>query len=359
MQTAVGKFIGQFKTYPLHISLYMGTNLVKMIPFLNKEGKRAAATKFFGTYLAAGSIAGASGLPVFGYTASALAAILKAMQSDDDWPEELKDMDPDVYFRTIFLPEKLGDVTIGGISVADILDSGPLNALTGMAIAERIGLNDLWGRDTKETKSTREGMLNYLSEKAGPSVSLALTVGDALDAYAVGDYAKVLDKLSPAVIRNVRFAMRLGEEGIKDSSGKTVIPPEKISTINVLGQAIGFRPAISARMADVGFKLMSAEQKIKNERTELLTAAKIQARRIADGKDVSEKDMEKLQEKINKFENTHPDYEIEDLDEIIDADLEKRDESRLGVSVDDHNARFTDKPLYYLEKRIERENAKR
>ena len=359
MQTAVGKFIGQFKTYPLHISLYMGTNLVKMIPFLNKEGKRAAATKFFGTYLAAGSIAGASGLPVFGATASALAAILKAMQSDDDWPEELKDMDPDVYFRTIFLPEKLGDVTIGGIPVADILDSGPLNALTGMAIAERIGLNDLWGRDTKETKSTREGMLNYLSEKAGPSVSLALTVGDALDAYAVGDYAKVLDKLSPAVIRNVRFAMRLGEEGIKDSSGKTVIPPEEISTLRMLGQAIGFRPAISARMADVGFKLMSVEQKINNERTRLITEAKIQARRIADGKDVSEKDMEKLQEKINKFEDTHPDYEIEDLDKIIDDDLEKRGESRLGVSVSDRNARFTDRPLYYLEKRIERENAKR
>jgi hypothetical protein len=194
MQRGIGKMLLQFKMFPLHTALLLATNFYKMMPLLNKEGKKAAATKFFGIYLTAGSIAGLAGIPFFSTTLGVMATLFKSLQDDDDWPEELKDMDAETWFRTVFLEEKLGDVSIGGIPASEILDTGPLNALTGLAIAERIGLNDLFGRDTKEAKTEREGLQQFMIEKAGPFASVGLSMADAYDAYSVGDYQKMIEK---------------------------------------------------------------------------------------------------------------------------------------------------------------------
>jgi hypothetical protein len=359
MQRGIGKVLSQFKTFPLHMTLLMCTNFVKMLPFLNKEGKKAAAVKFFGIYLTAGSIAGLAGIPAFSPIIGVVAYLFQELQGEDDWPDELKDLDADTWFRNVFLQEKLGDIMIGNVSLADLVDSGPLNALTGSAIAERIGLNDLWGRDTKEAKSSREGMVAYILDKMGPTVSLGLSVADAWDAFAVGDDVKAWDKLSPAAIRNIRFAMRMADEGIKDSKGKEIVPPDEISTGRLFAQIIGFRPAELARIADVGFKLTAAEQRIVNERNQLILSAKVAVRKQNDEGDEA---LEKLVEgEIAKFNEKHPTYGIknDDLTKILKEDMKARASARLGVSVTEKNAAFADLPLYKLEERIERELADR
>jgi hypothetical protein len=359
MQRGIGKVLSQFKTFPLHVTLLMCTNFVKMLPFLNKEGKKAAAVKFFGTYLTAGSIAGLAGIPAFSPIIGVVAYLFQYLQGEDDWPDELKDLDADTWFRNVFLQEKLGDIMVGDVSLADLVDSGPLNALTGSAIAERIGLNDLWGRDTKEAKSSREGMVAYILDKMGPTVSLGLSAADAWDAFSVGDYVKAWDKLSPAAIRNIRFAMRMADEGIKDSKGNVIVPPDEISTGRLFAQMIGFRPAEMARIADAGFKLTAAEQRIVNERNQLILSAKVAVRKQNDEGDEA---LEKLVEgEIAKFNEKHPTYGIknDDLTKILKEDMKARASARLGVSVTEKNAAFADLPLYKLEERIERERADR
>lgn len=353
MQQGIGKILTQFKMFPLHVTMIMATNFVKMLPILNKEGKKAAATKFFGTYLTAGSIAGLAGIPAFSSIAGVIAEVFKSMQGDDA-DDELKDLDPTAWFRYVWLQDKLGHITVGDTNLADLLDSGPLNAITGSAIAERIGLNDLWFRDTKETKTTREGMVAYLLDKMGPSVSLGLSLADAYDAFAVGDDVKAWDKLSPAAIRNIRYAMRLADEGIKDSKGNEVVPPDDISTGRFLAQAIGFRPAEVARMADINYKLSGAQIKIQNEQTRLMTEAKI-AVRTQDEKDFDK--LDKVMDKVDEFNQRHPSYPIDAntlLDSII-TDMEKRAEAQYGVNVDEKNFVFTSKVIDYFDDRIVRE----
>jgi hypothetical protein len=330
-----------------------------MLPFLNKEGKKAAAIKFFGTYLTAGSIAGLAGVPAFSPIIGVVAYLFKELQDDEDWPDELKDLDSTTWFRNVFLQEKLGDIMVGDVSLADLVDSGPLNALTGSAIAERIGLNDLWGRDTKEAKSSREGMVAYILDKMGPTVSLGLSVADAFDAAAVGDDAKAWDKLSPAAIRNIRFTMRMADEGIKDSKGNVIVPPDEISTGRLFAQIIGFRPAEMARIADAGFKLTAAEQRIVNERNRLILSAKVAIRKQNDeGFEAFETI---VGEKMGEFNEKHPTYAIygDDLVEQLVKDMETRAGARLGVPVTEKNAVFTDRVLSYLEARVERERADR
>jgi hypothetical protein len=353
MQQGIGKVLTQFKMFPLHVTLIMATNFMKMLPILNKEGKKAAATKFFGTYLTAGSVAGLAGIPMFSTIAGVITEAMKAMQGDEA-DDELRDLDATAYLRYVLLPEKLGHITIGDVSVADLLDSGFLNAITKTAIAERIGLNDMFGRDTKEAKTNREGMLAYVTDKMGPSVSLGLSIADAFDAFAVGDDVKAWDKLSPAAIRNIRYAMRLADEGIKDSKGNEVVPPDDISTGRFIAQVVGFRPAEVARMADINYRLTGAQIKIQNEQTRLMTSAKVAIRKQDDkGFD----NFEKVMEDIDRFNERHPTFQI-DTGQVMDniaEDMQKRSEAQLGVNIDEKNAVFSERVIDYFYDRLERE----
>jgi hypothetical protein len=353
MQQGIGKVLTQFKMFPLHVTMIMATNFVKMLPILNKEGKKAAATKFFGTYLTAGSLAGLAGIPAFSSIAGVITEVMKAIQGEDA-DDELKDLDANTYLRYVLLPEKLGHIMIGDVSLADLLGSGVANAITGTAIGERVGVNDLWGRDTKEAKTNREGMLAYVTDKMGPSVSLGLSVADAFDAFAVGDDVKAWDKLSPAAIRNIRYAMRLADEGIKDSKGNEVVPADDISTGRFIAQVIGFRPEEVARMADINYRLTGAQIKIQNEQTRLMTSAKV-AIRSQDDKGFDK--FEQVMEDIDKFNERHPTFPI-DTGQVMDniaEDMQKRSEAQFGINVDEKNAVFSERVIDYLYDRLERE----
>jgi len=197
-------------------------------------------------------------------------------------------------------------------------------------------------------------MLAYVTDKMGPSVSLGLSMADALDAFAVGDDVKAWDKLSPAAIRNIRYAMRLADKGIEDSTGNEIVPPDEISTGKFIAQIIGFRPEEVARMADVNYRLTGAQIKIQNEQTRLMTAAKV-AIRNQDDKGFD--NFEKVMEDIDKFNERHPTFPIDtgQVMENIAEDMRKRGASQFGVNVDEKNAIFTERVLEYLGDRFERE----
>jgi len=152
--------------------------------------------------------------------------------------------------------------------------------------------------------------------------------------------------------------MRLADEGIKDSKGNEVVPPDEISTGRFLAQVIGFRPAEVARMADINYRLTGAQIKIQNEQTNLMTQAKV-ALRSQDDSGFDK--FEKVMDRVDEFNQRHPTYAIDAnnmLDSVID-DMLKRAEAQYGVNVDEKNAVFTTKVLDYFDDRIERESAAR
>jgi hypothetical protein len=351
MQRGIGRVLYQFKMFPVHTALLLTTNFFKMLPVLNKEGKAAAAKKFFGIYLTAGSIAGAFGIFAFSPIVGVLAAALKS--GGDDLPDELKDKDPELWFREVFLPDLLGDKSLFGVPASELVAKGPLDAVTGLAISSRIGLNDLFGRDTKEAKTAREGMVNWMLEHAGPSASLGLSIADAYDAYQLGDYKKAVDRLSPAVLRNLILADRMAEEGIKDSKGNVVLPPDRAKAY-ALAQALGFRPAEVAHMGETNFKLTAIDQRIQNERNTLLGRMKVQARKQDDEGALK---LEKIfNTEVARFNTKNPEYALMP-DEVVNSlvkDLENRASARLGFVVNEKNARLSDPVLYRMEQRLEK-----
>lgn len=357
MQKGVGKIVSQFGMFPLHMMLLMTTNLFKMMPFLNKEGKAAAAKKFFGIYLTAGSIAGLAGIPAFAPIIGALAIAMKKM---GDYDDEYKDMDPQLWFRDIFLPDILGDVSVGDVPVSDILVSGPLNYLTGLAISQRIGLHDIYNvfgmgsRESKETKTTEEAFVNWVMDHAGPSVGVVRQGFAAYDAYERGDFDKMWEKAAPAIARNLMIANRMREEGVKDPrSGEVIVEPDEARGY-AIAQAIGFRPDVLAIMAENNFKLTAAEQKIENQRNLILTRLKVQARKgTAEAED---KMVEILTEERTAFNEKYPSNKLtaKKALEAVRADLKTRAQARVGFKVTKENVARVDAIVSRMEERIER-----
>ena len=342
--------------------LLLGTNFVKLLPLLNKEGKAAAAKKFFGVLLTTASIAGLSGLPVFGSIVGAVAWMvsqaLKAMGAEDE-DDELRRLDPMLWFRTVFLPEHLGEVMIGDVPLSDLLDTGPLNALTGAAIAERVGISDIFGRETKEGRNSREEMQTFVFESLGPTASTVAGLHDAYDLWRLGEERKAIEKIMPALIRNPMLAERMAREGIRDINGQIIAGPDEITAWQLFMQGIGFRPAAVARSGDVVFKLNSDQQKILNEKKLVLGRIKTQARKqTEEGDELMQKIIEK---ELTGFNAKHPAFSVDaaELRNALLQDAKARASSRFGFKVTKQNIELSSRTLDYLETRAERELRKR
>jgi hypothetical protein len=354
MQQGLGKVAFQFKTYPLQMTLLLLTNFKKMLPFLNKEGKKEAVTKFFGMMGTSYLLAGAANTALFSPIIGLIGWAWGQMSADEDWPEELKDISFETWFLKVFLPEKLGDITIGGVPVSDIIERGPLNAITGYDIASRIGLNDLWGRDSKETKTSRESAIAFaLDNFAGPTGSLLLGFADAWDAYAMGDYQKMQEKLAPAAIRNLLVANKYADEGMKTGRGVELVSKDDVKTGELIGQSIGFRPDILAATQGPAFKFSGIEQKINNQRNLLLNKLDFQYRK--DTNEGDERFAKILEKEVPKFNAKYPSYELTDdaIDKSLLKKAEQRSSARAGVPVTEKNLPIIEEATDYLERRLD------
>jgi hypothetical protein len=243
-------------------------------------------------------------------------------------------------------------VKIGGVPVSDILDRGILNAITGLDIASRIGLNDLWFRDSKEHKDTRSAATAFVIDNfGGPITSIALNWADAYDAFMLGDYRKAMEKASPAIIRNYLIGEKYANEGVKDFKGSTLIPKENVTSTMEWAQKIGFRPDKVAQIQSANFKTYGIEQKITFERARLLKMINIAYDKGEREKDFSE--YERLfKQEVPKFNKKNPTYPIEDQDveDSLDQRIETRNSARMGIVLTEKNARLLEDVVKNLEK---------
>lgn len=327
MQKGIGKILLQFTMYPLHVTLFLLRNFKRSLPLLNKEGKWEATKIFYGTLGTTFLLAGAPGLPLF----SMVMGFLGSFWKDEDKPEELKDMDYETWWRTVWIPENLGHLEIGGVQLGDlvtkVVDRGVVNTLTGLDIASRTSLNDLWLRDLKETKTARESAVALAIEKAGPSANMVLSWADGIEAFMNGQYQKGVEKISPALIRNFVVANRLREEGAMDSKGAEIIAKGGFTTGELIGKTVGFNPDILANHQRLAFKMQAMEQRIKNERSKLLNnLGREYIEADNSNKPESWKKYVKRLDEVEKFNIKHPEYAITDdnREDSIDKRLEER-----------------------------------
>jgi hypothetical protein len=194
------------------------------------------------------------------------------MFKGEDEPDELKDLD--LYERyKIFLHEQLGNVTIGGKSLAKIVDQGPVNAFTGLDVSSRGSVsNILTPPDVKAGRTPQEGVMNYAQLYGGANLQAVVAIVSGVDLLIKGEHYRGFERLMPwAAVRNKMIAVRQkmeGEKGLK--LGDDVVEAELFYTGELVGQAVGMRPVLLSDVTAANRKAQEIVTKVVNKRQAIL-----------------------------------------------------------------------------------------
>jgi hypothetical protein len=327
MQGPIGKIALQFTMYPLHVTTFLIKNFKEMIKPMDGRTKAEAAKKFFGTLGTTFVLAGAVGLPGFSAVMGLLGVAWKDIFKDEDMPDDLRSTNFRLWFTEVCLPEQFP-------VIHDVIERGFVNAATGLNVSDRTGFDNLWMRDTKETKTVREGAMALAMEKAGPAANMILSWAEAYEAFINGDYQKGVEKALPAGFRNYVLAHKYATEGVKDYKGVTLLSPDSVKKGELIGQVIGFRSDLISKTQYVNFEVSKIEQRINNNKTLLLNNLDREYRNN------NVEGFSKYLNKIGDFNKAHPSFAIEQ-DQIVDSITKRatqRAESYKGVTITEHNA---------------------
>ena len=347
MRGPIGKLLSTYKFFPLTRIKLLGGNFFRMIPFLNREGKIAAATKFFGILGTHSILTGVVGLPMYGL----IQALWGQWQRDEDAPQTMKDLDHDTWWRTEFLRAELGDGEFTKLA-KEIAKSGVANYATGMAISERLGLNDMVFRTPDPGKNLKESVANYAESFFGAQLTPIKATQDAMEYYSQGEYQKMFESLPfmPKSISALSATERISREGIETKQGVPILDQGTVTTKELIGQALGFQSARVAEARRIAYATDLIERGISTEKQAIVgKAATMFLKAINPNRDPEDRQrflnmyLETVQ-KIPKFNVKYPEYGIDgkEIDAKIDAELEKIAASRMfgGVKINDNNIRL-------------------
>jgi hypothetical protein len=345
MRGGAGKLLTMYKSFPLTTSRLLIGNFFRMLPLMNKEGKVAAATKFFGimgTHLLAG---GLTSLPLFGVVMAMLGAAWAKWGKDPDALAEMKDVDYPTWWKSVYM-----DKVFGSTHIADVLKTGLINKMTGSDVASRLSLNDMFFRELPQSKNLTETATNIASAIAGPVWSTGLDVVKGVQLGIDGKIMLALEKFTPASVSKLLIAHRYATEGVEDSRGVQLVEKGNLSNTNIAMQALGFRPAKAAEAQELGFKASAAEKVIDEEKDKIAKNIKDNFRESIDlDKPVGhqqrfEAKFEETLDKMREFNGKYPEKAFAD-DAVFglilsDAELKANLEANAGVKITPKNARL-------------------
>jgi hypothetical protein len=269
IQGDVPRVLFMFKQFSQHMTYLLARSAHQSIKGLS-PGIRADARKRLTGLLGMHALfAGALGMPLMG----TLAMVMNALFDDEDEP-----WDFETEFRN-FLAEAFGPEW--GQAIA----RGPVESLTGLGIASRVGLSDLWFREPDRTLKGR-GLVEYWTEQLlGPLGGIALKAGTGYELLQEGHIQRGIESMTPSAVRDGLRMLRYGGEGAQSLRGDVV--KEDFNPWNLLAQGAGFAPAELAQRYDANRAIKNIETRILDRRERLINRWWL-ARRTGDQEGVQE-----------------------------------------------------------------------
>lgn len=327
-RNAVGKTVGQFKTYSAFMTSWFLRNGYTVLTkgLLDAEG-RSAMHRLSGVILMGAMFHGLVGSPLYSTIASVV-DLYDFLFGDEDEMRKRRLTNPltvynsDMRFRYEFLPKNFGDIVIPGLDgrkhkLNEVLEKGPVSALTDMNIGSRTSYDGLWFREAKMGATTKETVLNFLAANLGPSISVGGNALSGIDDLGNGKIQRGLEKLAPAFFKAPLVAVRLSQEGAKSQAGDMLLRRNELNDLNIAAQALGFQPTRLSRIQERNFKYAQEDKEASTDKSKLL---KDLNEAITTGKSPDE--IRNIFKKIAKHNRRYPheDYEIDD--DTIERSLE-------------------------------------
>jgi len=353
MKSAAGRLAFQFLTYPLQMTSYLIRNFYGMLPFLNKEEKKEAAIKFFGTLGMTGLFAGVTGFPLYSLIMGMTDGMRELLRDDEDEDYDEDDegnplgrRSTDLWFRNWLIPNYFGpDSSLASFfnlteeqaaKLARGVEMGLISSYTDLNVGGSTSLDGLWFRSDAPAETSREAFQNFVFSFTGPIGSVGANFAGAFDDFNRGDINRGFEKLSPAWMKGGLTAIRLKSEGATTTKGDEIMNPEFYTTGKLLAQTLGFGSTEVAQVQKANFMAKKIVTEINREKATLLNRLDAAVRRDDDD------EIDEMLEKIDKFNTKNAMLAINGrtISKSLQSRAERRGKAYQGLSVSDKEAPF-------------------
>jgi hypothetical protein len=271
---------------------YLGSDLQKQIDKyiadMRKEGKK----RLMGTLGMTFVFAGATGMPGWWAFSKAMEAIQAVYAGEDEADEPFSF---DNWFKN------WAAETFGGYA-GDSISRGVVSQTFGVNVADRMGLNNLFFPDPRNSPDETTAFQAFIVSLMGPSMGVAVNGIEAMKQIKDGYIWRGFETATPAVIKNALKGIRLSEtfgEG-KATNLKGNVLVDDLGIGEVVSQSIGFAPERLAQRQKANIEMKTAEQDILKRRQDLLNAYFMAF-------DTQDSDfLDRTMEKIARFNKSNP-----------------------------------------------------
>ena len=319
-----GKLAFQFMYYPLQMASYLVRNFYNMLPYLNKEGKKEAATKLFGTLGMTWMFAGTVGLPMYGVVMGLAEGLRNLARpgmntdaanpdyDDDDQGNPLGKRSLDLWFKESFLPNHFGPgsniASSLGLSPeqAELLTRGikigPISALTDLNLSA-LSLDHMFSKDDTPAQNAKTAIgAWFLDDELGPLGGLMMQTAGAWDDLQNGRGERAFEKMLPAFFKGPVVAMRLAHEGSLTPQGAEIRSAEWYTTGKLLAQSLNFGSATVADIQESNILAKRIVAQVDIKRTQLMNQYNNAYQTLnRDPSELNQKTLDDVQNRIDIF----------------------------------------------------------
>jgi hypothetical protein len=328
-QNPVARVVLQFKQFPQHMTFFLTHNAINMFKGMDASTRREARARFVGTMGMAAIMAGGTGIWGFSTVASIVNSVVNGLKDEDD--EEIFD------FELEFVNWA---VETFGANMGTLITRGAGNALTGLDIASRVKLDDMWFRDSRKNQDEVEALQTFLVDLLGPTIGLAVNVAEARKLWNEGNGDRALEMIAPAFIKNPLVAARYASEGVNTMRGDPLM--EDVSPFHLMAQSLGLRSAELSEIQFYNTNIKGQEQTILKQRQNLLNLYALAF--MSNDSDT----LDTTYDNIDKFNTKHPSVAIAagTLTKSIKGRLEKSSQVDHGLYLDEKLRGVLDRHTY-------------
>jgi len=336
----------QFMHYVMQMTSLLVRNFYGMLPFLNKEGKAAAAKRFFGTMMMTTVYGGLTALPIgliFGIV-KALEAARDAFGDEEDENYKYADdkgdprgkVDLEYWFRNSWIQDTFGkgstiqktlNLTDDQAQwLADAAEYGPVSKITGWNFSDSVSLDNLWFADDHVSEGGEKGFFEAIGRRVSGVVgSVAARGVRGKKFYDEGNIDRAIETWTPPFFSGSMKADRLSTDGLYLSDGTQAKPPSFYTWDKLLGVGLGFTDIDTAQMQKRDTLRSNVEFKVNQQKKDLLRKFVVadELATIRPNSKPARAQIDKVRAEIDKFNLNYPDIAMSAED--LAAAIERRD----------------------------------
>jgi hypothetical protein len=286
MQGPTARIIFQFKNYAQQMTYLLVRTVNEAVRDADPEVRREAQKRLGGILFMTGLFAGYEGLPMYWV----IEGVMNAMFDDEDEPYDFNNS------------AKNTIADLFGSNAARILSKGAVSEILGGDIANRVGMNGMWFRDSNKSADEVEAFRQFVTDLAGPFVGIGVNISDGIKKINDGNTYRGIEAMLPPVLKDFMKVGRMATEGATTLRGDPIVG--EVSTWGLFLQALGFTPVDIARGYEAMAEIKGMDKDLDQRRKRLLqqvTLAQINGDYTAFGE---------IYDKIEAFNEKNPENPI-------------------------------------------------